>query len=187
MTILRVRGKINSLNWLLRRPFDKARKRKAYLEYSNVFATPSDGMNRRRKCEFIFARALTSQKGFSILTALFILLVLAGLGAFMVTMSGVQSRTSLWALQGARAYHAARSGLEWGGFQALVNNSCNASTTFSVDGFTVTLACQSEGPITEGAQSYSVFHLTSLAEWETYGSAEYISRQLTSRVTSALP
>ena len=130
---------------------------------------------------------LDSQKGFSIVTAIFILLVLAVLGGFMVTMSGTQSRTSLWALQGARAYHAARSGLEWGGFQALVNNACNPSSTFSIDGFTVTLGCQAEGPITEGGQSYSIFHLTSLAEWDSYGSAEYVSRQLTARVTGALP
>ena len=130
---------------------------------------------------------LKSQKGFSIITALFIMLILAVLGGFMVTMSGVQHSTPLWALQGARAYHAARSGLEWGGFQALVNKSCNPSTTLTVDGFTVTLACQSEGPVVEGSQSYFVFHLTSLAEWGAYGSAEYVSRQLTSRATSAQP
>ena len=130
---------------------------------------------------------LKSQKGFSIVTAIFILLVLAVLGGFMVTMSGVQSRTTLWALQGARAYHAARSGLEWGGFQALVNNACSASTTLTVEGFTVNLACQPEGPITEGSQSYSVFHLTSLAEWNVYGSGDYVSRQLTTRVTGAQP
>ena len=130
---------------------------------------------------------LRSQKGFSIVTAIFILLVLALLGGFMVTMSGTQSRTSLWALQGAQAYHAARSGLEWGGFQALVNNACNPSTTLTVEGFTVTLACQPQGPFSEGGQTYSVYHLTSLAEWNTYGSVEYISRQLTSKVTSALP
>ena len=130
---------------------------------------------------------LTSQKGFSIITAIFILVVLAVLGGFMVTMSGVQSRTGSWALQGARAYHAARSGLEWGGFQALVNNTCNPSTTLTANGFAVTLACQAEGPITEGGQSYFVFHLTSLAEWDAFGSADYISRQLTVRVTSALP
>lgn len=130
---------------------------------------------------------LNSQKGFSIVTAIFILLVLAVLGGIMVTMSGVQSRTTLWALQGARAYHAARSGLEWGGFQALVNNSCSASTTLTVDGFTVTLACQPEGPIIEGGQSYSVYRLTSLAEWGAYGGFDYVSRQLTARVTGAQP
>jgi MSHA biogenesis protein MshP len=130
---------------------------------------------------------LNSQKGFSIVTAIFILLVLAVLGGFMVSISGVHSRTSLWALQGAKAYHAARSGLEWGGFQALVNNSCNPSTALTVDGFAVTLACQLEGPITEGGQSYYVFHLTSLAEWDAYGSTDYVSRQLTASVTSAQP
>jgi len=130
---------------------------------------------------------LDSQKGFSIITALFILVVLAVLGGFMVTMSGVQSRTTLWALQGARAYHAARSGLEWGGFQALVNHACNPSTTLTVDGFAVTLACQAQGPITEGAQVYSVYHLTSLAEWGTYGTGDYISRQVRARVTGAVP
>lgn len=130
---------------------------------------------------------LKSQKGFSIVTAIFILLVLAVLGGFMVTMSGTQSRTSLWALQGARAYHAARSGLEWGGFQALVNNACNSSTTLTVEGFTVNLACQPEGPYSEGGQTYFVYHLTSLAEWGSYGSTEYVSRQVTARVTGAAP
>ena len=105
----------------------------------------------------------------------------------MVTLSGVQSRTSLWALQGARAYHAARSGLEWGGFQAIVNNSCNASSTLTVDGFTVTLACQAEGPFTEGGQSYFVYRLTSLSEWGSYGSDGYVSRQLKTRITDAQP
>jgi MSHA biogenesis protein MshP len=129
---------------------------------------------------------LSSEKGFSIITALFILLVLAVLGGFMVTMSGVQSRTSLWAFQGAQAYHAARSGLEWGSFQAL-NGSCAASTTLTVDDFTVTLNCQPEGPITEGDQRYSVYQMTSLAEWGIYGNGDYVSRQLRARVTEATP
>ena len=132
-------------------------------------------------------RILNSQRGFSIIAALFSLVVLAVMGGFMVTMSGVQSRTSSWALQGARAYYAARAGLEWGGFQVLVNSACNPSTTLTVDGFTVNLVCQAEGPVVEGSQSYSVYHLTSLSEWGSYGSTEYISRQLTSKVTSALP
>lgn len=130
---------------------------------------------------------LESRNGFSIVTAIFILLVLAVLGVFMVTLSGVQSRTSLWALQGARAYHAARSGLEWGGSQAVVNNACNASSTLTVNGFTVTLGCQAEGPFTEGGQSYFVYRLSSLAEWGSYGNNMYVSRQLSSRVTGAAP
>jgi MSHA biogenesis protein MshP len=130
---------------------------------------------------------LGSQKGFSLVTAIFILLVLAVLGGFMVTMSGVQSRTTLWALQGARAYHAARSGLEWGAFQSLSGNAC-VSDTFSVDGFSVAVGC-SEESFSEGGQAYKVFNLTSLAQSEgvAYGSLDYVSRQLQARVTGAAP
>lgn len=128
---------------------------------------------------------LGSQKGFSIVTALFILLVLAVLGGFMVTMSGVQSRTSLWALQGARAYHAARSGLEWGVFQDLSSGNCSEAT-FVVDGFSVSVTC-SEESFTEGGQNYKVYSLTSLAQSGIYGSTDYISRQLRARVTGAQP
>ena len=128
---------------------------------------------------------LGSQKGFSIVTALFIVLVLAVLGGFMVTMSGVQSRTSLWALQGARAYHAARSGLEWGVFQDLSGGAC-AEATFTVDGFTVNVTC-SEESFTEGGQTYKVYSLSSLAQSGIYGSSDYISRQLRARVTGATP
>jgi MSHA biogenesis protein MshP len=126
-----------------------------------------------------------SQKGFSIVTALFILLVLAVLGGFMVTMSGVQSRTSLWALQGARAYHAARSGLEWGVYKSLSTGAC-AADAFAVDGFSVNVTC-SEESFTEGGEGYKVYSLTSLAQSGIYGSSDYISRQLRGRVTGAQP
>ncbi|MDK2847485.1 MAG: biosis protein MshP [Desulfuromonadales bacterium] len=128
---------------------------------------------------------LRSQKGFSIVTALFILLVLAVLGGFMVTMSGVQSRTSLWALQGARAYHAARSGLEWGGFRALNAGTC-VGGSFSIDGFSVTVSC-SEEAFVEGGRNYKVYSLTSLAESGNYGDRDYVSRQLRARMTGATP
>jgi MSHA biogenesis protein MshP len=127
---------------------------------------------------------LGSQKGFSLITAIFILLVLAVLGGFMVTMSGVQSRTTLWALQGARAYHAARSGLEWGIAQSLPG-PC-AADTFSVDDFTVTVTCTLE-TFEEGGQTYNVYRITSLAEWGAYGGDDYVSRQLQARVTGAMP
>ncbi|APG24964.1 pilus assembly protein MshP [Syntrophotalea acetylenica] len=128
---------------------------------------------------------LGSQKGLSIVTALFVLLVLSALGLFMVTMSGVQSRTFLWALQGARAYHAARSGLEWGGYRALKGGSC-VSDSLDIDGFLVSVSC-SEESFVEGGQSYKVFNVAALAESGTYGSRDYVSRQLQARITGAMP
>ncbi len=57
---------------------------------------------------------VNNQKGFTLVQAVFILVVLSLIGVAMVRLSGVQSSTSVLALQGARAYQAARSGLEWG-------------------------------------------------------------------------
>jgi MSHA biogenesis protein MshP len=128
---------------------------------------------------------LLAQKGFALILALFILLVLAALGAFMVTMSGVQSRTSLWAVQGARAYYAARSGLEWGIFRDLNSGACTTGI-LSVNGFDVTLSC-SEQTVTEGGQTYKIFQVTALAEEGAYGSGDYVSRLLRARVTGATP
>ena len=55
--------------------------------------------------------------GFTIISAIFILVVLAALGAFMVTISTNQQIGSALDVQGSRAYQAARSGIEWGVYQ----------------------------------------------------------------------
>ena len=54
------------------------------------------------------------QRGFTIVSAIFILVVLAALGAFIVTLSTTQQIGSALDVQGARTYQAARAGIEWG-------------------------------------------------------------------------
>lgn len=130
-------------------------------------------------------RALCDQRGMSLVTALFILVVLSAIGGYMVLTAGVQRRTTVMALQGARAYHAAHSGLEWGIFRDLASGSCT-NGTFDVDGFTVSVGC-SQTPFVEGGNNYTVFRISSLAEWGSYGDENYVSRQLTARVTNAQP
>jgi len=68
------------------------------------------------------------QSGFSLVPALFLLVVLAALGIVAVRLAGVQHQTVVLAMQSGRAYAAARSGIDWSAYQALVNNSCAAST-----------------------------------------------------------
>lgn len=58
-----------------------------------------------------------TQQGFSIIAAIFILVVLAALGAFMVTIYTNQQIGFAMDVQGSRAYQAARSGIEWGVFK----------------------------------------------------------------------
>ena len=58
-------------------------------------------------------------RGFSIVTGIFLLVVLAALGAFMVVFTGLQQNTVQVDILGVRAYYAARAGLNWAMYRAL--------------------------------------------------------------------
>ncbi len=90
------------------------------------------------------------QRGFAIITAIFILVVLALLGAFAMRISTMQQISYAQDLQSARVLQAARTGLEWGAYMITVNSpqTCSASTSNSVPatatsmaGITVTVNC----------------------------------------------
>lgn len=117
---------------------------------------------------------LKNNNGFTLVQAIFILVVLALLGSAMVRLSGVQSSTSLFALQGARAYQAARSGLEWGAARA-AGGGCNG--TMMIEGFSVITDCSSSSFV-EGTISTTVYLIDSRAEFGSYGSPGYVSRRL---------
>jgi MSHA biogenesis protein MshP len=91
------------------------------------------------------------QAGVGLITAIFLLVVLAGLGVAMVGITTAQQASANLDLLGARAYQAARSGLEWGIFQQLRKESCAAKTTFtmpagtSLSGFSVIVTCEPKG------------------------------------------
>ena len=91
-------------------------------------------------------------RGFSLVTAIFLLVVLAALAAVMVNMSTFQQTESALDVQGVRAEQAARAGLEWGlqrqisaGLSA--GAACIATTTFSLppgttlSAFSVSVQC----------------------------------------------
>ena len=123
---------------------------------------------------------LKNKAGFTLVQAVFILVVLSLLGVVMMRLIGVQSSTSVFALQGARAYQAARSGLEWGAARAGTGNSCNGAMT--VDNFTVNVTCSSqiftEGPI----GPYEVYRVNATATYGSYGSPDFISRRVEMKV-----
>jgi MSHA biogenesis protein MshP len=90
--------------------------------------------------------------GMSLVTAIILLLILAALGAFIVSFGTVQQIDSAFDFQGSQAYHAARSGLEYGAFRAINNASCPASTSVTLSAtqqfgaFTnVTVSCSTQG------------------------------------------
>ncbi len=95
-----------------------------------------------------FPRRLRRSAGVGLITAIFLLVVLTGLGVAMVTVFSSQQASSALDVQGARAYQAARAGIEWGLFQKLRNNSCAATPSSfampagtTLSGFVVTVSC----------------------------------------------
>ena len=85
------------------------------------------------------------QRGVGLVAALFLLVVIGGLIAFLLRLSGLQHSTAALDLQGARAFQSARAGIEWGVYRALQDSSCAASESFGLAGdlsdFTVTVQC----------------------------------------------
>lgn len=63
--------------------------------------------------------SFTGMRGFSLVTAIFLLVVLSALGAFMVVFTGLQQNTVQNDVLGVRAYYAARAGINWGLYRAL--------------------------------------------------------------------
>jgi len=117
---------------------------------------------------------LKNKAGFTLVQAIFVVVVLAILGAAMVKLIGVQSSTSTLALQGARAYQAARSGLEWGAARASAGNSCDG--TMTVENFTVNVTCSRETFREGSIGPYDVYQISANASFGSNGSPDYVSR-----------
>lgn len=126
------------------------------------------------------------QEGFALASAIFVMVILGAMSAFLLTLSGVQSRSGIFALQGARAYHAAKSGIEWGIYTVVDSGGCIGPTTLmNVDGlagFTVTVTCDELGDFTEGSDTVTVYRLTSRAVSGIYGSIDFVQRTLVADV-----
>ena len=101
------------------------------------------------------ALARARSRGVSLLTAVFLLVVLASLSAALVSVFGVQQAGTVLDVTGVRADQAARSGLEWGLYRQLrvqptvpsVACFTPSPVTFalpsdgSLAGFSVTVSC----------------------------------------------
>ena len=128
------------------------------------------------------------QRGFALVVAIFLLVVLASLGVYIVKISGVQHQTVNIALLGARAFEAARTGIEWGAFQALDSGACTTSTLSltegGLDGFDVDVTCTTSSH-TELGNAYNLYLIEVEARAGAYGTPDYVSRRMQATVTDA--
>lgn len=122
------------------------------------------------------------QQGFSLVAAIFLVTVLAALGAFLVVTSGVAQQTPTLGQRGTQAYHAARSGLEWGIAGAVnTDNTANCNGTLALGGFNVAVSCtmstHTDGTPPSNVNIY-VIEATATPTGTSPGSIAFASRTL---------
>lgn len=143
----------------------------------------------------ISRRAGRRQRGFVLVLAVFMLVMLAAISAYLLTISNLQVQTAAQDELGARAYQSARTGIEWGAYQILrapaqpFATACIAGATTQtialsgqLAGFSVAVTCQAGAVQTEGASTYRAYNITSTgcnqAACPGAASATYVERQL---------
>lgn len=118
------------------------------------------------------------QRGSLIIVGVFLIVVLAGLVAYLSHISTTSQAASAADANSARAYQAARAGIEWATFQIMRNSGGSFATTKCISGggfenlpalgstlagYVVTVKCTRSGPLTEGANSVLVYKLVANA------------------------
>ncbi|MBX3661398.1 MAG: agglutinin biogenesis protein MshP [Burkholderiales bacterium] len=101
-------------------------------------------------------------RGFSLITGIFLLVVLSALGAFMVIFTGLQQNTVQVDILGVRAYYAARAGVNWAMYRALDPDNPGSLTA---------AACPS-GTIAQGAMAGSLGTFSVAVGCETFDTTE---------------
>ena len=125
------------------------------------------------------------------ISAIFLILVIAVLGAYLASVATVEHTDATLDLQGAKAYQAAYAGIQWGAFQLLRNNACAPTTSFALpgglSGFSVTVTCSASAPSPyseSGVATRSMYTLTATGCAPAGGSCPgtaggyYVERQI---------
>lgn len=127
------------------------------------------------------------QRGFAAIAAIFLVVILAALGAFMVTFSNTQQLTAAQDLQGTRAFWAARAGLEWGigtvsavGVPSTITAAtCTTAAPIVIDSFSVAVTC-SVAPYVEAGVNKYILQFRSIASTSggSVGTIGYVERSV---------
>lgn len=129
---------------------------------------------------------LRRQRGVSLIMAVFLIVVLAGLAVYLMQVSTLQQGASLGDLNGANAYQAARAGVEWSALKtrkdpAYCPAGAGATDTLApggeLAGFSVTVQC-ARSEHDEAGTPVRVYRVTSTAARGTTGTIGRVERQI---------
>lgn len=130
---------------------------------------------------------LRRARGFALVLALFLIVSLAAIGAYLLSVSNVQVETGIMDEQGARAYQAARAGLDWQAYRVLRDGVCDLAPppipfAFNLSGFYAEVTCTPFGLENEGGTAVSTYRIVSTgcnaSPCSSGSGARYVERQL---------
>lgn len=134
-----------------------------------------------------------TQNGFSLVSAIFLLVVLAGLGAAMVSFSTTQNQSQAMDVMGSRALQAANTGIEWAAYSiALAPDTPRADAPLFVPGtatalagdlapFAVSVGYTAVSQV-EGGPTVWSHDITSTATWGTAGTENFVQRVINAKL-----
>lgn len=111
---------------------------------------------------------MKQEKGFVIVSAVVIVVLLALFGVAMALMGSLQQRQSALDLDTSRAYQAAKTGIDWGLYQVQTPGAPPACAAFSFNAggelsrFTITVSC-TQTSVNDGTQPLLVYVIQSNA------------------------
>jgi MSHA biogenesis protein MshP len=131
-------------------------------------------------------------QGFGLVAAMFLLIVVTLVVIAMARLSAAQHGSNSLAIQQARAYQAARAGLEWGINQAMKTGNCVAGapdlSANNLAGFHLGVTCSSNSYLDNDGSTSRIFRFTSTAQNGTPGSRfDYAYRQLAATLEKKMP
>ncbi len=134
------------------------------------------------------------ERGFSLVSAIFLLVVVAALGAFAVTLSTTQQQSQVMEMMGARAYRAALAGIEWATFNVSQQPAsspaawagCAAGQNVAAGGnladFAITVNCSAVSAV-EGGSTIWIYDVSAVASTGgNPGDANYVEQLATARL-----
>lgn len=135
-----------------------------------------------------------AQRGFSLVSAIFLLVVVAAMGAFAVTISTTQQQSQVMEVMSARAYQAALAGIEWATFNVAQQPAsaaapwagCAAGQNVVAGGnladFAITVNCTAVSAV-EGTSTVWIYDVSAVASTGgNPGDENYVEQMATAKL-----
>ncbi len=127
-------------------------------------------------------RRAGAEHGFSLISAIFVLVFVSLTAAAMLNLVATERRSASMAILGTRALHAASAGVDWAVAKIAATPTACPAASFTLSegalsGFDVSVTCSFTEHV-EDTRTVNTFRITSSAELGSHGDADHVSRSV---------